>query len=308
MDLLGALKTFVSVNETGSFTAVARRENSSQSAVTRRIAELETHFGIRLFHRTTRRLTLTPDGEHLLAHAHHVLQATDDMETALGFHRTDPVGHVRFGAPVGFGLFLAGQLPALLARHPALTVELVLHDETVDMVAARLDLAVRVRPLEDSSLVVRQIGQISWHVVASPGYIAKQGAPQRPQDLAGHSCLIHSTARGSRWHFVGPQGPMDVHVVGRFAANVVDSVRQAALAGFGIALLPDIMIADDLAAGRLVPILPGYETPRVPIYLATLSRRHLPPRTRAVMDFVIGITQRLRDGGRDDQPSFRSAH
>lgn len=308
MDLIAALKTFIAVNETRSFTAVARRENASQPAVTRRIAELEAHFGIRLFHRTTRRLTLTPDGEDLLAHAQHLLTVAAEMETALGVHRTDPVGHVRIGAPVGFGIFLAAQLPALLARHPGLSVELVMNDETVDMVATRLDLAVRVRLLEDSSLVVRQIGEIAWHTVAAPGYVESHGTPDRPQDLARHSCLIHSTSRGSTWHFTGPQGPVDVHIVGRFAANVVDSVRQATMAGFGIALLPDIMIADDITAGRLVRVLPDYETPRIPIYLATLSRRHLPPRTRVVMDFVIEITQRLRDRERGARAGFRPAH
>jgi DNA-binding transcriptional LysR family regulator len=305
MDLLAALKTFVAVTEIRSFSAVARRENSSQSAVTRRIAELEAHFGVRLLHRTTRRLSLTPDGEDLLAHAQQVLGACDDMESSLGAHRTEPVGHVRLAAPVGFGIYLAAHLHHLLARHPRLSVELVMSDESQDMIDGRIDLAIRVRALDDSSLVIRQIGEVAWLTVAAPEYIAARGTPDRPQDLASHACLLHSAARGGIWRLNGPDGPVDVHVTSRFSANVLDAVRQMALGGFGIALLPEIMIADDLAAGHLLRVLTTCQAPTVPVYLVTPTRRHLPPRTRVVMDFLIEITSPLRDRRRAS-PVFRA--
>ena len=294
MDLLANLRIFVAVTETRSFSAVARRENASQSAITRRIADLEAHFGMRLLHRTTRRLSLTPDGEDLLAHALHLLTVAEEMEDALGSHRTAPVGLVRFGTPVGFGNYLAGHLPELLGRHPGLSVELVMSDETMDMVAARLDIAARFRPLDDSSLVVRQIGEVGWLPVAAPAYLARHGTPARPEDLAAHVCLVHTSSRNDVWRFEGPRGLVEVQVRSPLSANVVEALYRAALGGFGIALLPDLELVEDLAAGRLVRILAGYTAPVVPVYLATSSRRHLPPRTRVVMDFVIDLTQRLR--------------
>lgn len=294
MDLIANLRSFVAVTETRSFSAVARMENASQSAITRRIADLEAHFGVRLLHRTTRRLSLTPDGEDLLAHARHMLQVTEEMEVALGSHRTAPVGLVRFGAPVGFGNYLAGHLPELLSRHPGLSVELVMSDETIDMVANRLDIAARFRPLDDSSLVVRQIGEVGWLPVAAPSYLNRRGTPARPEDLADHICLLHTSSRNEVWHFTGPRGPVDVPIASPLSANVVEALYRAAIAGYGIALLPDLELVEDLAEGRLVRVLPAYQAPRVPVYLATPSRRHLPPRTRVVMDFVIELTARLR--------------
>jgi DNA-binding transcriptional LysR family regulator len=292
MDLLGALKTFVAVSETGSFSAVARHENASQSAITRRIADLEAHFGVRLFHRTTRRLSLAPDGEELLAHARQVISAQMEMEDALGSHRTAPVGLVRLAAPVGFGNYVAGHLPELLDRYPGLSVELVMADSVTDMIEARLDIAVRAKLQEDSSLIVRQIAEIGWVVVASPAYLAAHGTPLRPEDLLEHECLLHISARSGVWRFIGEDGPMEVPVRGRLSVNVMGAAQRAALAGLGIALLADLEIAADIRAGRLVRLLTEFQAPRSPLYLATLSRRHQPPRVRVVMDFLIELARR----------------
>ncbi len=292
MDLLAALKTFVSVSETGSFSAVARHENASQSAITRRIAELEAHFGVRLLHRTTRRLTLAPDGEELLVHARQVISAQAEMEDALGSHRTAPVGLVRLGTPVGFGTYVAGHLPRLLEEHPGLSVELVMADSVTDMIEARLDVAVRARLPEDSTLIVRQIAEIGWLVVASPAYLAAHGTPQRPEDLIEHDCLLHTSSRGGTWRFTGEDGPMEVPVRGRLSVNVLGAAHRAALAGAGIAMMPDLEIGEDIRAGRLVQLLEAFQPPRMPLYLATLSRRFQPPRVRVVMDFLIELTRR----------------
>ena len=294
MDLLASLRSLIGVAETGSFSEVARRNGSSQSAITRRIGDLEEHFGVRLLHRTTRRLSLTPDGEEVLEHARHLLDMTEDMETAIGSHRKSPIGLVRVGAPVGVGEYFASNLPRLLAMHPGLSVELVLTDEEVDLVAGRLDVAIRFRPLEDSSLVVRQVGETGWLAVASPAYLEAHGHPQRPEDLAGHNCLVHTANRTGIWHFTGPDGPIEVHVNGQLSANVVDALRRPALNGYGIALLPRIVVADDVAAGRLVQVMPSYDGPMNPIYLIMPSRRHLPPRNRVVMDFIVELAQAFR--------------
>src|SRR5580704_5150681 len=168
MDLIGGLRSFIRVVETGSFSAVSRENQVSQSAVTRQIAQLEQHFGARLFHRTTRHLSLTDDGQGLLTHARHLVEAADEMEMALGRQSSSPTGLVRLGTSIAGGHFLAPRLPALLERYPGLRVELVMRDQFTDMVDERLDLAWRSGEIADASLVVRRVGQLGRAVVAAP--------------------------------------------------------------------------------------------------------------------------------------------
>ncbi len=174
MDLIAALRAFVRVTETGSFSAVARETHASQSAVTRLVAQLEQHFDVRLFHRTTRRLSLTDDGQVLMAHARHVIESADEMETVLGRQSGAPRGLVRLGTSIAGGLFLATRLPVLLARHPGLSVALVMRDQNSDMVEERLDLAFRSGEIADASLVARRVGFLGRAVVASPVYLERQ--------------------------------------------------------------------------------------------------------------------------------------
>jgi DNA-binding transcriptional LysR family regulator len=279
MDLLGALGAFVRVVETGSFSAVAREIHASQSAVTRQIAQLEQHFGVRLFHRTTRRLSLTDDGQALLPHARHLME--------LGRQSGEPRGLVRLGTSIAGGLFLATRLPALLARHPGLSVELVMRDQPSDMIEERLDLAFRSGEIADASLVARRAGQLGRAVVAAPIYLERHGAPATPDDLALHICLIHDATDPHVWRFTGPDGPMSVRVSGAFLANDSEAVRRAARAGHGVALLPEIQLVDDLRAGRLFRLLEDYPSQQVPVHIVYPSRRHLAPRTRVVLDFLI---------------------
>ena len=294
MDLLGALNAFVRVTETGSFSAVARETHASQSAVTRQIAQLEQHFGVRLFHRTTRRLSLTDDGQALLGHARHLLAATDEMEAALGRQSGEPRGLVRLATSVAGGLFLATRLPLLLARHPGLSVELLMRDQHADMVEERLDLAFRSGDIADASLVARRIGLLGRAVVAAPIYLERSGAPSVPQDLAQHACLIHDAeADPYVWRFTGPEGPLSVRVTGAFLANDSEAVRRAARAGHGVALLPEIQVLDDLRAGRLFRLLEDYPSQLVPVHIVYPSRRNLAPRTRVVMDFLIEQTREI---------------
>src|SRR5580693_8504844 len=173
MDLLGALGVLVRVVETGSFSAAARERELSQAAVARQIAQLEDHFGVRLFHRTTRKLSLTDDGQMLLGLARPVLDGVDGIEAALGGHRALPNKLVRVGVTVTASRFLAQRLPALLADHPGLKVELVVNDRFGDMIEDRLDLAMRVGEVADASLVVRRAGTAWFAVVAAPSYIER---------------------------------------------------------------------------------------------------------------------------------------
>ena len=173
MDLLGALDVLVRVAETGSFSAVARERQLSQAAVARQVSQLEDHFGVRLFHRTTRKLSLTDDGQMLLGLALPVLEGVEGMEAALGQHSASPVGLVRVGVTVASSRFLALRLPTLLADHPGLKVELVVGDRLGDMIEDRLDLAMRLGEIRDASLVVRRRGTGVRIAVTAPGYIER---------------------------------------------------------------------------------------------------------------------------------------
>jgi DNA-binding transcriptional LysR family regulator len=294
MDLIAALRAFVRVTETGSFSAVSRETHVSQSAVTRLVAQLEQHFEVRLFHRTTRRLSLTDDGQVLLAHARHLLESADEMETVLGRQSGAPRGLVRLGTSVAGGLFLATRLPVLLARHPGLSVELVMRDQPSDMIEERLDLAFRSGEISDASLVARRAGNLGRAVVAAPMYLERHGAPSAPADLTTHTCLIHdATPDPEVWRFTGPDGAVSVRVSGAFIANDSEAVRRAARAGHGIALLPEIQLIDDLRAGRLFRLMEDYESQRVPVHIVYPSRRNLAPRTRVVMDFLVQQTREI---------------
>lgn len=296
MDMIAALTTFMSVVETGSLTAAARRSASSQSAVTRQLAQLEDHFGVRLLHRTTRRLSLTNDGEDLLAHARHLLETAQEMEAALGQHRRAAAGQVRLATPAAFGLFLARRLPQLLEQYPELSVELLMMNRVGNMVEERLDLAAIVGEVADSSLVVRSVGHVGLVAVASPDYLAEHGEPQRPEELAGRQCAVGNVGSNGHatWRFEGPDGPISVAVKGRFSTNSTRAMRLAAMAGGGVALMAEFEAADELRDGRLVRLFPNYAAERIPVVLAYPSRRNLAPRTRVVLEFAVAQVEALR--------------
>jgi DNA-binding transcriptional LysR family regulator len=288
MDLIDTLRCFIRVAETESFSAVSRERRISQSAVTRQIAQLEQHFKARLFHRTTRHLSLTGDGQSLLIHARQLTGVADEMEEAFGHQSSSPTGLVRLGTSIAGGLVLAPRLPVLLARHPGLRVELVTRDQFSDMVEDRLDLEWRSGEITDASLVVRRVGETGRAVVAAPAYLERGSAPLVPGDLAAHICLIHSSMPDPDiWRFSGPEGSLAVSVNGAFIANDSVAVLRAVRAGHGIALLPEIEVVDDLRAGRLCRLLIDFPSQIVPVHIIYPSRRNLAHRTRVVMDFVI---------------------
>jgi DNA-binding transcriptional LysR family regulator len=287
MDLFGALGVLVRVVETGSFSAVARERELSQAAVARQISQLEEHFGVRLFHRTTRKLSLTDDGQMLLGLARPVLDGVDGMEASLGRQSASPIGLVRVGVTVTASRFLAERLPTLLIDHPGLKVELVVGDRFGDMIDDRLDLAMRVGEITDMSVVARRSGIAARVAAAAPSYIKRHGEPSSPAELANHTCIVHGVGPNSDvWTFVTPNGSKDFRVSGGFLANDGYAVHIAAHTGYGIAYLPLFEVFDDLRSGRLVRVLKDFPTPGVPFSLVYPSRRHLAPRTRLVMDFI----------------------
>jgi DNA-binding transcriptional LysR family regulator len=288
MDLIGALTVFNRIAETGSFSAVARETGTSHSAVTRLVGQLEAHFGVRLFHRTTRRLSLTEDGQDLLEHAHHLIEVAEGLEGALGRHRTTPTGLVRVGTTTAGATLLTPRLFGLLGRYPGLEVELVVRDRLGDMVEERLDVALQVGQPTDSSLMARVAGAFGRTLVAAPIYLERRGAPTRPADLAEHTCIVHEAGPDSAlWRFNGPEGPEEIRVVSPFRANNAEVVHRAVLAGNGMSMVPEALIVDDIRAARLYRLLPGYKAGRLPAYVLYPSRRHLAPRTRVVIDFLV---------------------
>jgi DNA-binding transcriptional LysR family regulator len=286
MDLLGALGVLVRVVETGSFSAVARERELSQAAVARQVAQLEEHFGVRLFHRTTRKLSLTDDGKMVLGLARPVLDGVEDLEAALGQQSASPVGLVRVGVTVAASRLLAQRLPTLLLDHPGLKVELVVGDRWGDMIENQLDLAMRVGEITDASLVARSRTFVRV-AVAAPSYIERHGEPSTPADLANHTCIVHDVGPGSDvWTFVTPEGPKGFRVSGGFLANDLRAVHLAARTGYGIAHLGLLEVFDDLGNGSLIRILSDYPAAGPQLHLVYPSRRHLAPRTRLVMDFI----------------------
>jgi DNA-binding transcriptional LysR family regulator len=230
MDLLSAFKALVRVTETGSFSAVARERDLTQAAVAKQISQLEGHFGVRLFHRTTRKLSLTDDGRMLLDLARPLLDGVEAIEVSLGRQSASPVGLVRLGVTGTGSRFLAERLPSLLADHPGLKVELVVSDRFGDMVEDRLDLALRIGEITDASLVQRRCGIFPRVVVATASYIDRYGKPTTPADLASHACIVLDIGPDSDvWTFVTPEGPKDFRVSGGFLANDARTVHRVAL-------------------------------------------------------------------------------
>jgi DNA-binding transcriptional LysR family regulator len=287
MDILGALGILVRVVETGSFSAVARERGLSQAAVARQVSQLEDHFRVRLFHRTTRKLNLTDDGQMLMGLARPVLDGVEGIEAALGQQSALPVGLVRVGVTVATSRFLSLRLPSLLIDHPRLKVELVVGDRVNDLIEDRLDFAMRAGEITDASLVVRRSGTAMRVVVAAPTYVKLHGEPSSPAELANHICIVHDTGPDSDvWTFVTREGPEGFRVSGGFLANDGRAAHLAARTGYGIAHLSLLEVFDDLRSGALVRLLSGFPTPGVPVNLVYPSRRHLAPRTRLVMDFI----------------------
>ena len=257
MDLINGLHTFMRVVETGSFSAVAREGNASQSAVTRQVAQLEEHFGVRLFHRTTRKLSLTDDGQDLVVRARHLLEQAEDLEDRFGKNGGSATGLVRVGVPIGAAILLVTDFAALLGRHPGLSVELVVSEYAEDLVAARLDVALRFEQPADTSVVSRALTTMTSAPVAAPAYLERRGAPSHPSDLLNHTCIVQEVGPDSNhWSFAGPDGSVEVEVTSAFRSNNSLVVRQAALSGYGIALLGDPLTVTEIRAGRLYRLLP----------------------------------------------------
>jgi len=287
MDRLDELSVFVAIVEAGSLVGAARRLRRSPPAVTRALAELEERIGLRLVERTTRRLAPTEVGTELAERARTLLS---DYDTALlGVSEAPVKGVLRITAPVQFGRrHVAPIVSAYLNAYPEVGVELSLNDRNLDLLEEGFDLAVRIGPLADSSLVARQIASVRRVVVASPAYLAAHGTPAVPADLATHDTIFGRAWTPAReWRFgPAPRGAV-VRLAPRLLVDDVETQVQAAQAGRGITRPLSYQVSEQLADGSLIRLLKEFEPEPLPVQLVTMSRSHLAPKLRAFLDLAI---------------------
>ncbi len=288
MDRFQEMRAFAAVVDAGSFVAAADALDISKAAISRQVADLEARLGVRLLNRTTRRLSLTDEGEVFYARAKELLGSLDEMESEVAARSGHAEGILKVTAPVSFGLLhLAPLWPGFMAKHPRVRLEVMLADRFVDLVEEGMDLAVRIARLESSSLVSRRLSSTRLILCASPKYLKKHGRPRHPADLARHAVIAYSLLSvGDDWQFTGPEGLVHVRVQPRMRTNSGDTCRAVALGHEGIVLEPSFMLADDLAAGRLVQVLPDYRSLEMGIYAVYPSRKFVAPKVRVLIDYL----------------------
>ena len=289
MDRFLALSVFAKVVEQGSFARAAERLELSTSAVSRHVAELEAHLDARLLNRTTRRLSLTESGSAFYQRCVQLLADLEEAEEAVTAATVVPRGTLKLTCSITFGTrHLAPAIAAFAVRHPQLRFDVELSDRAVDIVDEGFDLAVRIGEIGSQSLIGRRIGSSQVVCCAAPSYLAAYGVPRSPAELAEHACLSYEySPTRNVWRFRDRQGrEQDVRIGGPVHANNGQMLCALAVAGVGINFEPDFIVAPDVRAGRLVPLLPQFAPPSIPIHAVYPSRRHLSAKVRAFVDFL----------------------
>ena len=289
MDRFLALTVFAKVVEQGSFARAAERLEMSTSAVSRHLADLEAHLDTRLLHRTTRRLSLTETGQAFYERRVQLLADLDEAEEMVGAAAVVPRGTLRLTASITFGVrHLAPAIAEFGTRHPQLRFDVELSDRAVDIVDEGIDLAIRVGDIGSRSLIARRIGVSQLVCCAAPSYLANHPAPKSPADLASHACLSYEYSRErDLWRFRDRRGAAhEVRIAGPAHSNNGELLCALAVAGMGVHMEPDFIVAPEVRAGRLATLLPGFTPPSIEIYAAYPSRRHLSMKVRAFVDFL----------------------
>jgi DNA-binding transcriptional LysR family regulator len=302
MNQLQSMRVFVKVADLGSFVGAAGALDLSTAVVTRHVADLEARLGTRLLNRTTRRLSLTESGTTYLERVRHILDDLEGVEQMVVARNHEPVGTLRIVAPVVFGLHsLAPVVQSYAARYPDVVPDVTLADRHVDLVEEGFDVGILVaRHMRSASIVTRRLTTGYLTVCATPAYLAQHGTPTRPEHLLSHPCLSRPAEQGGEERvFTGPNGEVRVRPTNAIVANNTEMLRQFALLGMGVAILPSYLIGRDLASGRLVPLLRDYRLPQIEITIAYPSRLHLPAKVRTFIDHLVEYFQQPGQQARD---------
>ncbi len=301
MDSLGSMDLFVDVVAAGSFSEAGRRRGLAASSVTRTINALEDELGVRLLNRTTRKLSLTEAGRLYHERSRRIIAEVEDARLSVTQLEAAPRGTLRLNVPVVFGrLRVAPLLAEFLGRYPGLQIDINMTDAFIDLVEEGVDLAIRIGELQDSSLIARRLAANHRVICASPGYLQAAGTPRQPDDLRAHNCLIYKRQPGRAvWRLRNAHGTVEVEVGGTLRANNADALHAAALGGLGLAILPTWMVGPDIQSGALIRLFPDHEVSPgaldTSIYAVFPYNRHLSPKVRAMVDFLVESFRQCRD-------------
>jgi DNA-binding transcriptional LysR family regulator len=289
MDRFESLRAFVQVVEQRGFAAAARGMGLSRSAVNKLVLNLEDDLKVQLLHRTTRKVTPTPTGLAFYERCGAILADLEDAERAVTHLQTEPRGQLRVNAPMSFGtLYLAPAMAEFLAQYPDLQVELSLSDRFIDPIAEGFDVTVRIaRPPASASLIVHELCAVPVILCAAPAYLAQYGMPETPAALATHACLTYGHLAGeNQWTLIGPAGKHTVTVRGPLCSNNGEPLREAAIRGLGVTLLPRFLVEEALRSHQLQQILSAYTAPPISVCVLYPVNRHLSTKVRLFTEFL----------------------
>jgi DNA-binding transcriptional LysR family regulator len=296
MDRFHELNAFIAVVEAGGFSAAARRTGESQSAISKAIGALEKRLGVMLFNRSTRSVTLTDQGQRYYDRTKPLVDEMDEADSELSSSTLNTSGLIRIAASATFGrLHILPLIPELLSLTPGLQVDIVLSDFVRDMVEDRIDLAIRVGPVNDPDAVVRRVASTPLVCVGSRSYFEQHGIPKTPAELVDHNCLLYTgLTESSNWPFVGPEGRFSVSVRGNLSSNSVETIRTGVLAGVGIGLFAKVSLADELRHPDVIRVLDEFISDVRDVSLIWPKRRFVPARVRRATEFFAkALPQRI---------------
>lgn len=293
MDRLESMRVLVTAIEAGSLSAAGRRLGMPLATVSRKVSELEAHLRTRLLNRSTRKLTLTDPGRLYLAACRRILEEVGEAERAASGEYSAPKGDLVITAPIVFGrLHVLPIVIEFLTAYPAIDIRMVLADRVVNLLEERVDIALRIGELPDSSLVATRLGAIRRVVCASPGYLAVRGTPTRPSDLSTHDCItFDGLASPDIWTFIERKAEVAVAIHSRLSVSTAEAAIDASIAGLGVTRVLSYQVADALRTGALVIVLQDFEAAAWPVSLVFAGQRLLPQKLRAFLDFA---TPRLK--------------
>ena len=282
-------EVFLTVVDEQGFSSAAIKLDTTPAAVSRKVKKLEERLGVRLLHRTTRSIRLTPEGELYYQQAKSLLKKLNTLEQDLGAKKGQLNGKLKVAAPMSFGQKkLASIMTQFAIKYPKLRISLILEDQEVDIIKEGYDLAIRICYPVDSSFIGRKIMDVPLQVCASPEYLSKNGCPEKPSDLKKHQCLHYNlVSERDEWRFNNQSKTEVIEINSRFCSNNGEALTQAAIDGLGILIMPEFIVKEPVSSGKLIRILEGFERPPLGLYAIYPTKSHLPAKTRKLIDFIV---------------------